>query len=328
MNCLITGCSGLIGQPLADHLLSQGAKVFGTYHSGAEKLDSFGGRVEVLRCDITNAQDVRGVIDWSRPDRIFHLAAQSYPSKSWIDPEATMQTNLMGTMHLLEAVRNLCPQCQIMVFGSSAEYGRSAAQREYIDESAALEPDSPYGASKVAADLIAEIYVRAYDMHVIRVRPFFVIGPGRGWNVFVDFAQRIVNIEAGASSDFGVGNMDAVRDITDVRDAVRAIWTIADMGKPGTVYNLCSSRAHSIRDGLEMMLRHTRASVQVFTDSSRFRTLDTPRLVGSNARLRSLGWTPEISLEQTLQDILQYWRSQLPTSTVIGPPDVETSLKS
>jgi GDP-4-dehydro-6-deoxy-D-mannose reductase len=310
MNCLITGCSGLIGPHLTEHLLRSGANVWGTYYLGTARLASLGNGVRWLQCNISDANNVDQIIDECQPDRIFHLAAQSYPVKSWSDPVGTIQANLLGTLHLLEAVRKRKPTCQILVFGSSAEYGSSAGQTESIPETAVREPDSPYGVSKVAADLLSDVYTRAYGQNIIRVRPFFVIGPGRGSNVFVDFAKRIVEIERGGTDSLGVGNLSAVRDLVDVRDAVRAIWMIAEKGNSGTVYNLCSGQAHSIREALEIMLKFASAPVRVYTDKAAFRVLDTPKLVGDSTRLRQLGWTPQIPLEQTLADILQFWRTQ------------------
>jgi len=218
--------------------------------------------------------------------------------------------NLLGTLHLLEAVRKRHPTCQVVVFGSSAEYGNSAAQKEIIPETAALEADSPYGVSKVAADSLSDVYSRAYGLNIIRVRPFFVIGPGRSSNIFVDVAKRIVEVENGRADSLGVGNVSAVRDLVDVRDAVRAVWTIAEKGNAETVYNLCSGQARSIREALDIMLKFASRPVRVHTDKERLRPLDTPRLVGDSSRLRQLGWTPEIPLEQTLADILQFWRTE------------------
>jgi GDP-4-dehydro-6-deoxy-D-mannose reductase len=310
MNCLVTGCSGLIGPHLAEHLLRNQVDVWGTYYSGTTGPASLANRMEWLRCNISNAGDVDRLIDGCQPDRIFHLAAQSYPVKSWSDPAETFQANLLGTLYVLEAVRKRNPACQVLVFGSSAEYGNSSAEEESIAETAAVEPDNPYGVSKAAADLLSDVYTRAYSLNVIRVRPFFVVGPGRGSNVFVDFAKRIVEIERGHADSLGVGNLSAVRDLVDVRDAVRAIWTIAEKGEAGAVYNLCTGQPHSIREALDIMLKFASTPVRVYTDKTTFRPLDTPRLVGDSSRLRGLGWTPEIPLEQTLADILQFWRTQ------------------
>lgn len=310
MNCLVTGCSGLIGPHLAEHLLSKEFAVWGTYYSGKSRPASLASRMEWLQCDISDAGDVDRVIHTSQPDRIFHLAAQSYPVKSWSDPAGTIQANLLGTLHLLEAVRKRHPACQVLVFGSSAEYGKSSAEEESIAETAATEPDSPYGVSKAAADLLSEVYGRAYGLKIIRIRPFFVIGPGRGSNVFVDFAKGIVEVENGHADSLGVGNLSAVRDLVDVRDTARAIWTIAEKGEIGAVYNLCTGQPHSIREALDLMLRFASRPVRVYTDNAKFRPLDTPRLVGDSSRLRQLGWKPEIELDRTLSDILQFWRTQ------------------
>ena len=284
--------------------------MWGTYYSGAGRPASLANRIVWLHCNMADADDVDRMIDVSQPDRIFHLAAQSYPVMSWSDPVGTIQTNLLGTLHLLDTVRKRNPACQVVVFGSSAEYGNSSAQKDSIPETAATEPNSPYGVSKVAADLLSDVYSRAYGLNIIRVRPFFLIGPGRGSNVFVDFAKRIINVERGTTDSLGVGNVSAVRDLVDVRDAVRAIWTIAEKGAVGAVYNLCSGQACSIREALDIMLKFASTPVRVYTDKARFRPLDTPKLVGDSSRLRQLGWMPEIPLEQTLADILQFWRTQ------------------
>lgn len=310
MKCLITGCSGLIGPHLAEHLLQNRVDVWGTYCSRSAIPPSLANRMGWLPCDLSDAGDVDRVLDACSADRIFHLAAQSYPVKSWSDPVRTMQVNLLGTLSLLEGVRRRHPACQVLVFGSSAEYGSSAAQKENIPETTALEPDSPYGVSKVAADSLSDVYSRAYGLKIIRIRPFFVIGPGRGSNVFVDVAKRIVEVENGRADGLAVGNVSAVRDLVDVRDAVRAIWTIAEKGKAGTVYNLCSGQARSIREALDLMVTFASRPIRVQTDKEKLRPLDTPRLVGDSSRLRQLGWSPEIPLEQTLADILQFWRAE------------------
>jgi GDP-4-dehydro-6-deoxy-D-mannose reductase len=264
----------------------------------------------LLQCNVSDADDVDRIITACKPDRIFHLAAQSYPVRSWSDPVATMEVNLLGTVHLLEAVRRRNPECQVLTFGSSSLYGNSSAQKEIIPETAAMEPDNPYGVSKAAVELLSDVYTRAYGLKIVRVRPFFVIGPGRGSNVFVDFAKRIVDVERGGADGLGVGNVSAVRDLIDVRDAVRAIWTIAEKGNTGAVYNLCSGQPHSIGEALDIMLKFASKPVRVYSDKAIFRPLDTPRLVGDSSRLRQLGWKPEIPLDQTLLDILQFWRAQ------------------
>ena len=319
MRCLITGCSGLIGPELAIRLRRNGDEVWGTYLSSGPPADSDNRGISWVRCDVSKAHDVQRVLKEARPDRIFHLAAQSYPVKSWSDPLTTIEANLVGTLNLLDAVRLSSSSSRVLVFGSSAEYGSAPAQADQISENAFLQPDSPYGVSKTAADMLADVYTRAYRLDVIRVRPFLVIGPGRGSNVFIDFARRITDLENVGGDSLGVGNLSAVRDIVDVRDAVDAIAVIADKGSAGEVYNLCTGKGHSIGEALEIMLKLCTKPVRTYSDAARFRPLDTPRLVGDGSKLRQLGWEPRIALEQTLADILNYWRAAARSSVASGP---------
>ena len=308
MNCLITGCSGLIGPHLAEYLLSQDATVFATYHSTLDGLRHLRDQVVLLPCDVSQPNQVREVLERARPERVFHLAAESHPAKSWQDPEGTFRVNLLGTLNLFDALRRQNPDCLVLVFGSSAEYGRPPSECEKISETVPLRPDSPYGVSKAAAELLSNVYARAYGMRITNVRPFFVVGPGRASNVCSDFAMRITEIELGLADSLGVGNLAAVRDFVDVRDAVRAIWVIAEKGVPGEVYNLCRGQGYAIQEVLDHMLALTGNPIQVYTDPQKFRPLDTPVLIGDNAKLKQLGWMPEIPLQTSLADILNFWR--------------------
>src|SRR5713101_6334751 len=286
MNCLITGCSGLIGPHLAEYLLSKDVTVFATYHSTLDELRHLKDQVVLLPCDVSEPNQVREVLERARPERVFHLAAVSHPAKSWQDPEGAFRVNLLGTLNLLDALRRQNSDCLALVFGSSAEYGRPPSECERISETFPLRPDSPYGVSKAAAELLSNVYAQAYGMRIIHVRPFFVIGPGRASNVCSDFAMRITEIELGLADSLAVGNLAAVRDFVDVRDAARAIWTIAEKGVPGEVYNLCCGQGHAIQEVLDHMLALTGNPIQVYTDPQRFRPLDTPVLIGDNSKLQ------------------------------------------
>jgi len=310
VNCLITGCSGLIGPYLAELLLLQDVTVFATYHSTLDGLHHLRDQVVLLPCDVSQPNHLREVLERARPDCVFHMAAESHPAKSWQDPEGTFRINLLGTLNLLNALRRQNPDCLAVVFGSSAEYGRPPAVYERISETLPLRPDSPYGVSKVAAELLSDVYARAYGMRIIHVRPFFVVGPGRASNVCSDFAIRIAEIELGLADSLGVGNLAAVRDFVDVRDAARAIWAIAEKGAAGEVYNLCSGQGYSIQEVLDHMLALSANSIQVYTDPQKCRPLDTPVLIGDNAKLQQLGWIPKIPLQTSLADILNFWRRQ------------------
>jgi GDP-4-dehydro-6-deoxy-D-mannose reductase len=310
MNCLITGCTGLIGPHLAEYLLSQDVTVFAAYHSAPDALDHLRDQITLLPCDIFQPNQVREVLERSRPDRVFHLAAQSHPAKSWQDPEGTLHVNLLGTLNLLNELRRQNSDCLALVFGSSAEYGRPLSECEKISETFPLRPESPYGVSKVAAELLSNVYARAYGIRIIHLRPFFVVGPGRASNVCTDFAMRITEIELGLTDSLGVGNLAAVRDFVDVRDAARAIWVIAEKGVPGEIYNLCCGQGHAIQEVLDHMLAMAANPIHVYTDSEKFRPLDTPILIGDGRKLQELGWMPEIPFHRSLADILNFWRGQ------------------
>src|SRR6266849_5627563 len=310
MNCLITGCSGLIGPHLAEYLLSQDVTVFATYHSAPDALRHLSDQIVLLPCDVSQPNHVREVLERAKPERVFHLAAESHPIKSWQDPEGTFRVNLLGTLNLLNALRRQYPDCLALVFGSSAEYGRSPSECERISETFPLRPDSPYGVSKAAAELLSNVYARAYGMRITHVRPFFVVGPGRASNVCSDFAMRITEIELGLADSLAVGNLAAVRDFVDVRDAARAIWVIAEKGAPGEVYNLCCGQGHAIQEVLDRMLNLAANPIRVYIDPEKFRPLDTPVLIGVNSKLQQLGWMPEIPLQTSLADILNFWRGQ------------------
>ncbi|MBZ5510052.1 MAG: GDP-mannose 4,6-dehydratase [Acidobacteriia bacterium] len=308
MKSLITGCSGLIGPHLAERLLAGGDQVHGTYAFSADNLRPLRGRMSVSYCDIREAAAVSATVEATRPERIFHLAAQSRPLRSWEDPESAFRVNVLGTLHLLEAVRRQCPEALVVVFGSSAEYGQSLDRP--LDEASPLRPDSPYGASKAAAEMLADVYGRAYKIKVIRLRPFFVVGPGRAHNIFVDFAQRIVAAENGLVDGLDVGRQSTVRDILDVRDAASAIALIAERGGSGEVYNVCTGKGVGISAALMGMAKLSSKPLRLRFEATGARPLDAAALVGDNTRLRRLGWEPRIALEQTLADILDFWRAE------------------
>lgn len=196
----------------------------------------------------------------------------------------------------------------VVVAGSSSEHAPTADQAP-IREDHPLLPDSPYGASKVAASLLALLYHRAYRMRVIVVRPFFVIGPRKVGDVCSDFARQVVAVERGRQPSLQVGNVEAVRDFLDVGDAVRALWLLARKGEPGGIYNLCSGTGTKVRGVLEMFLAMASRPIPVEQDAGRFRLVDKPFVVGDNSRLRALGWAPQVALRQSVAAILDYWRS-------------------
>jgi len=309
---LITGINGFAGSHLADRLLAEHEEVFGLARTLAndKNIKHLAGRIQVYACDIGNAAELKQILDVVRPERIYHLAAVSFVPQAEKNCDAAFQTNLLGTLHLLDAVRDLRMDARILWVGSAEAYGQGGQEENFIDEGWPLEPVSHYGVSKAAADLLAQSYAKRERMDVVRVRPFNHIGPRQDSRfVCSSFARQIAAIESGALPVIKTGNLDSFRDFTDVRDTVRAYHAVMRAGKPGEVFNVCSGTAVSVRFILDTLLEISGARVKVETDPQRFREAKSIRVCGNPQRLRQrTGWRPEISLRQTLEAVLGYWR--------------------
>ena len=318
MRALITGITGFAGSHLADYLLAEQSdvEIFGTYRwrSRMENIDHLDGKINLLECDLRDAAAVHGVLAEVRPDYIFHLAAQSFVPASWRAPSDTLTTNLIGQTNIFEAVRMLELDPVIQIAGSSEEYGLVLPDEVPIKETNPLRPLSPYAVSKVGQDLLAYQYFRSYGLKTIRTRGFNHTGPRRG-EVFVtsNFAKQIASIEAGLREPvIRVGNLDAQRDFTDVRDMVRAYWLAVTKAKHGEVYNLASGKAVTIRELLDQLLALSETKVEVEVDPERLRPSDVEILLGDFSKFKAdTGWEPSIPLEQTLRDTLDFWRQKL-----------------
>jgi GDP-4-dehydro-6-deoxy-D-mannose reductase len=308
---LITGVTAFAGSHLADFLLDNDlAEVHGIRRPRSR--DEFI-RKEVIyhEADVTDYVGVSDIIKDLKPTYIFHLAAQSFVPLSWKAPAATLTTNILGTLTMLEAVKNLSPETIIQVACSSEEYGLVRENEVPIKESQPLRPLSPYGVSKVAVDLLAQQYNHSYGTHTIITRAFNHEGPRRG-EVFVtsSFAKQIAEIEAGKREPvIRVGNLEAKRDFTDVRDMVKAYWLAVQGCKFGVPYNVCSETSISIQKMLDILLSFSKISVSTLEDKDRLRPSDVLVLEGDCKLFKSTtGWSPKISLERTLEDLLNYWR--------------------
>jgi len=315
MRVLITGITGFAGSHLADLCLTKkDVEVYGIirWRSRTENIEHIWDRLRLLECDLRDASSTRDVIEDIRPDRIFHLAAQSFVPTSWKAPTESLTTNVIGQVNVFEAVRKLDIDCAIQIACSSEEYGMVHPDEVPINESNPLRPLSPYGVSKVGQDMLGYQYYMSYGMKIVRTRGFNHTGPRRG-PVFVcsDFAKQIVDIEKGLREPYmEVGNLDARRDFTDVRDMVRAYWLALEKGKPGTAYNICTGTSFSIREILDMLIEISGVKVEVRTDKGRLRPSDVPLLQGDNSLFcGDTGWKPEIPMEKTLSDLLDFWRS-------------------
>jgi GDP-4-dehydro-6-deoxy-D-mannose reductase len=315
MRVLITGITGFAGSHLADLCLSmKDVEVYGIirWRSRTENIEHIWDDLKLLECDLRDASSTMDVIGEIKPDRIFHLAAQSFVPTSWKAPTESLTTNVIGQVNVFEAVRKLGLDCSIQIACSSEEYGMVYADEVPIKESNPLRPLSPYGVSKVGQDMLGYQYFMSYGMKVVRTRGFNHTGPRRG-PVFVcsDFAKQIIDIEKGIREPYmEVGNLDAKRDFTDVRDMVRGYWLSIEKGKPGTAYNICTGTDFSIKEILDMLIEISGTKVEVRTDKGRLRPSDVPLLQGDNSLFVSdTGWKPEIPMEKTLSDLLDFWRT-------------------
>lgn len=317
MKVLITGITGFVGSHLAEYLLKKGdIQVFGVerWRSRTENIDHLKDKLKLIECDIRDASSVKKAVDKIRPDRIYHLAAQSFVPASWSAPVETITTNIIGELNIFEAVRESGINPAILIAGSSEEYGLVYPHELPIKETNPLRPLSPYAVSKVGQDLLGYQYFMSYKLNIIRTRAFNHTGPRRG-QVFAssNFARQIVEIEQGLKEKvIEVGNLEAQRDFTDVRDVVRGYALALEKGKPGEVYNICSGKAYKIREVLEMLLGLTKVKIEIRVDSSRMRPSDVPILLGDNSYFnKTTGWKPEISFKKTLEDLLAWWRARI-----------------
>lgn len=316
MKVLITGITGFVGSHLAEYILKLGnAEVHGVerYRSKTDNIDHIKDKIFLHECDIKDAYSVRSLIENIKPDMIFHLAGQSFVPTSWHAPTETLTTNIIGQLNIFEAVRHIGINPFTQIACSSEEYGLVHEKDLPINEDAPLRPLSPYAVSKVGQDLLGYQYFMSYKLNIIRTRAFNHTGPRRG-EPFVssNFAKQIAQIEAGMQEPvIYVGNLDAKRDFTDVRDVVRAYWLVLEKGKPGEVYNISSGKAYSIKEILDILLSMTDKKISVKKDEKRIRPSDVPVLVGDSTKFRKLtGWKPEIPFENTLKDLLNYWRGK------------------
>lgn len=317
MRVLITGITGFVGSHMAEYALAQGAEVCGAcrWRSNTENIAALRSKLRIVEADLRDQSSVQEMLATTQPDLIFHLAGQSQVMTSWHAPAETLQTNVIGQVHLLEAIRQrggVFPK--ILVVGSSEEYGLVEERDLPVTEDHQLQPLSPYAVSKVSQDLLAYQYFRSYGIPCIRARAFNHDGPRRG-EVFVTsaFARQVAEIEQGLREPvILVGNLNARRDYTDVRDIVRGYWLLLEKGVPGEVYNLCSGRSHAIQEILDFFLAQSKVKkIEVREDTTRLRPSDLPNLFGSAERVRAAtGWVPTIPFEQTLLDVLNYWREK------------------
>jgi GDP-4-dehydro-6-deoxy-D-mannose reductase len=316
LRLLVTGAGGFVGGHLLELLRREPKppRVFGVVSPrGSLPVASRSG-ARLVEADLDDPAAAAAVVAEATPDAIVHLAGQSSVQQSWLDPGGTLRTNVLGVVHLLDAARKAGLRPAVLVVGSAEEYGCIPETELPIRETQPLRPASPYAVSKAAQGALALLYGPAGGMRVVLTRTFHHTGPGRG-EAFAEssFARQIAEIERELRPPLiEVGNLDAVRDYTDVRDVVRAYRLLLEKGVAGQAYNVCSGRGRRIGEVLEILLAASSASVEVRVDTARLRPSDVPAQVGDPSRLReATGWQPEIPLEQSLGDLLADWRARV-----------------
>jgi GDP-4-dehydro-6-deoxy-D-mannose reductase len=308
---LITGATGFAGGHLLERLLARGSIVHAWGHRGSSRVDRAAAAdkatVRWEAVDMLDRAAVREALGKARPAVIYHCAGAADVHRAWNAPATALRVNVLGTHNLLESARELGLDCRVLVTGSALIY---KPQHEALTESSPIGAATPYGISKLAQEMVAA----DASVPALLARPFNHAGPRQSPSYATSaFAQQIAAIEAGRSEPvLRVGNLDARRDITDVRDTVRAYEALVERGTPGRPYNVCSGRAHSMRALLDILLSLAKVRVRIEVDPARLRPSDNPVILGSHQRLTNdTGWTPQIPIEQTLADLLDHWRASV-----------------
>src|SRR5580658_1649182 len=310
MRLLITGASGFIGRNLVAFLVANGHEVVGTYLTSQElkarDLPSRGVTWEQL--DMEDGARVARLVETVRPEGVFHLAAQAYAKKAWADPAATFRTNVIGTIYLYEALRRHPPKHGTLLAASGAAYG--VPKELPIREDVPLNATNPYGVSKACQDMLSLQYSLNFDLRIVRARLFGTTGPGKTEDAPNDWAQQVAAIErTGTPGQLKVGNLETLRDISDIRDVLKAMWRIFEAGTPTEPVNVGAGQSYSMRHIAETLRKLSRVPVEIVQDPTLLRPTDEPDNRADISRLRALGYAPTFSIERTLSDSLDFWRA-------------------
>lgn len=310
MNVMITGASGFIGGVLATHCVNAGCSVLGI---DIREPRNDCGSASFEHCDVRDSSRLQQLLSTFRPQRIFHLAAQSFPTVSLLQPRETFDVNAGGTINLFECLRALGMMPVVVVACSSAEYGLVASKDLPVRETHPLLPLHPYGVSKVAQDLLAAQYYANYKIPAIRIRIFNTTGPGKKDDVCSDLTKRAIEIVLGIHPPvMKVGNTNTRRAIIDVRDQVRGLWLAAEHCEPGEVYNLGAESIYSVEEIIEEIRSQVGVKFELEREPSLVRACDEPVIAGDMTKFRSrCTWNPGIPLRTTVRDMLEWWRNQL-----------------
>jgi GDP-mannose 4,6-dehydratase len=317
MKILVTGLTGFMGSHIAEYILNlnQNHEIFGItrWRSPKENLCGIINRVKLLEGNLLDLSSIIRIVEIIKPNVIFHLAAQSYVQSSFTSPIETFEINVIGTVNLLEAIRLTKQDPIVMVCSSSEVYGQVNKDEVPIKETCQFRPASPYAASKCAEDMIALQYFLSYGIKTIRTRAFTHTGPRRGDTFAMSsFAKQIAAIEFNLNDIIRVGNLDSVRTFCDIRDMARAYWMLVNLCEPGEVYNIGGTEIMTIREALSILLSFSREQIRIEVDLRRLRTSDVTLQIPDVSKFKSATfWEPIIPINQTLDDLLKYWRIEL-----------------
>ncbi|MFX1593575.1 MAG: GDP-mannose 4,6-dehydratase, partial [Promethearchaeota archaeon] len=334
---LISGVNGFLGSHLTDFCINQGKKVYGidlpnhplqnlTYYtngqitfSSEEKLILFDTPIQIpttdknfvfIECDLNNATLIEKIIQRIKPKFIFHFGAQPHVIPSWEDPVATIETNVIGTINLFEAIKRYKIKTRVIVACTSAEYGTTTSTNRPLKESDPLLAIHPYGISKIATELLSRQYFINFGIEVINLRFFNQTGPRKIGDAPSDFIRKVAQIELNLSEPvIEVGNLNPYRDFTGIKDSIKAIWLSATKGTPGETYNVCSSKKIQIRQILNIALSFSSKNIEIKENvSQKLRKTDEDVILGDNSKIKNeLGWDISIPIEETLKDMFNYW---------------------
>ena len=314
---LITGASGFVGEHLCAYLLAHADwELAGTVYPQPVEARPRDPRLVLRHVDLRDPDSVQTLLGEVQPDTIFHLAAQSFVPTSFADPWDTLENNIRVQLNLLEAVRRSERQVRVLVVGSNEEYGTPQPGELPQTEGSPLRPSNPYAVSKVAQELLAYQYHQSYGLKVVVTRGFNHTGPRHGPVLSCSsFARQIAEIEAElAPPVLYVGDLTTQRDWVDVRDVVRAYWLALEKGVPGEVYNIGSGTTRTIQSMLDLLLSLSPLAIEVRQEAARLRPSDVPILWADDSKFRAqTGWEPQIPFEQTMRDLLDYWRARVNT---------------
>lgn len=312
---LITGIAGFAGSHLTEHLIEKGISIYGYYHPHhpIENIEHVKEKINLIDCDILDKKKLQKETESIDPDYVFHLAAFSSPPQSFIDPQKSIENNVVGELNLLEALSKMKSKAKVLVVGSADEYGNINEKYLPANENTPFSPLSPYAVSKITQDMLALQFFLHDKLNTIRVRPFNHIGPRQSPLFVVSaFASQIAKIEKEGGGTIKVGNLESARDFTDVRDMIKAYILALEKGKPGEVYNIGSGKPVKISEILNILVSLSKAKIKVEQDKSRIRKVDIKSIYCDYSKFnKATGWKPSTPLLKTLSDTIEYERNKL-----------------